>query len=101
MTKPWLTFSAIQAKNCSIEAKESNDIYMFEKLTKSVNHEIKDACTRGWYTCSVKYDPDTDEYIVDKVIKTLVSNGYKVIKEHHNEDLEKRLILNWRDVPND
>jgi hypothetical protein len=26
MTKSWLTFSAIQAKNSSTEAKESNDI---------------------------------------------------------------------------
>lgn len=99
MTKTWLTFSAIQAKNCSKEAKESNDIYMFEKLTKSVNHKIKEACSKGCYTCSVEYDYDTDEYIVDKVIKTLISNEYKVIKE--TNDYGKRLVLNWKDVTND
>ena len=98
MTKTWLTFSGIQAKNCSTEAKESNDCYMFEKLTKAVNHKIKEACTKGCYTCSVKYDYDTDEYIVDKVIKTLVSNGYKVIKEEYNGGLGKRIVLNWKDA---
>lgn len=101
MTNTWLTFSAIQAKNNSTEAKESNDCYMFEKLTKSVNHKIKEACTTGCYTCSVNYDYDTDEYIVDKVIKTLVSNGYKVIKEEYNGGLGKRIVLNWKDVTDD
>ena len=101
MTKSWLTFSAIQAKNSSTEAKESNNSYMFEKLTKAVNHKIKEACTKGCYTCSVEYDYDTDEYIVDKITKTLVSNGYTVIKEQYNGGLGRRLVLNWRDVTND
>ena len=101
MNKTWLTFSGIQAKNCSTKAKESNDSYIFQELTKAVNHEIKEACTKGCYTCSVKYDYDTDEYIVDEVIKTLVSNGYKVIKEEYNGGLGKRIILNWKDATND
>jgi hypothetical protein len=101
MTKTWLTLSGIQAKNCSTEAKESNYNYMFEKLTKAVNHEIKEACTKGRYTCSVSYDYDSDEYIVDNVIKTLVSNEYKVIKEQYNGGLGKRIVLNWEDVTND
>ena len=101
MTKTWLTFSAIQAKNCSTEGKESNDSYMFEKLTKSVNHDIKEACTKGYYNCSVRYAYDTAEYIVDKIIETLVSNGYKVTKEEYNGGLGKKLVLNWKDVTDD
>lgn len=101
MTKTWLTFSGIQAKNCSTEAKESNDIYMFDKLTKAINRKIKTSCTEGKYTCSVEYYNDTDEYIVDKVIKTLVSNGYKVIKENYNGGLGKRIVLNWEEATND
>ena len=101
MTKTWLTFSGIQANQCSTEAKESNDIYMFEKLTKAVNHKIKEACTKGCYACSVSYDYDTDEYIVDKVIKTLVSNGYKVIQQDYNGGLGKRLVLDWEEATND
>ena len=101
MTTTWLTFSGIQAKNFSTEAKESNDSYMFEELTKSVNHKVKEACTKGCYTCSVNYDYHTDEYIVDKVIKTLVSNEYKVIKEEYNDGLGRRIVLNWKDATND
>ena len=101
MNKTWLTFSAIQAKNCSKEAKESNDIYMFEKLTKAINEKIKTSCTEGKYTCSVEYDYDTDKYILDRVIETLVSNGYKVIQQDYNGGLGKRLVLDWEASTND
>ena len=101
MTKTWLTFSGIQAKNCSTEAKESNDIYMFDKLTKAINRKIKTSCTEGKYTCSVEYDHDIDKYILDRVIETLVSNGYKVIQQDYNGGLGKRLVLDWEGATND
>lgn len=101
MTKTWLTFSAIQAKNCSTEAKESNDIQMSEELQRLIDAMIRECCSKGEYQCSVKYDRDLSDRFVVSIMNTLRENGYTVTKEDYNGGLGKRLVLNWEDVTND
>lgn len=101
MVKSWLTFSAIQAKNSSTEAKESNDIQMSKELQRYINAMIREACSKGEYQCSVRYDQDLSDKFIVSIMNTLKENGYTVTKEDYNGGLGKRLVLNWKDVTND
>ena len=101
MTNTWLTLSAIQAKNSSIEAKESNDIRMSEELKRYISATIREACSKGEYQCSVKYDQNLSDRFVVSIMNTLRENGYTVTKQEYNGCLGRRLVLNWEDVTND